>query len=663
MPFTKKECSEFYICDPTSGNFNIDQVLLCQYEMMDTAIFIKKQNKSSSILIHNFAHNNTPCNGLWDSKSQENQIYRRTDIKESIAQHKLYPIQNSITKNSHGIYSINMLVTQNCQIFRTDSGQNLKDSVLVDIVSMPALIAPPERSLDIYTTNQYEFNRTDYALHEDKEVMKQRIRFMLMYAMNESYDYFITGEWGIGTYLNPQWGMINLWNECITELPSNKLIIIFSIPIQSIHSTEETQYNYRYFCKYLVGQENQNIDFDKIKREKEKAEKVALLLKDNNTIQSKICGLVLGVLLAEINNQYMNMKGHNDGWDSNNADEKIDWEMSTDLTIVMMRALQATDLAVNINVIAEHLVAWKTTGFTDLSGHNYVCDYVIKHLLSQPGYVANPINVAKHIYVSKGKEDLKNTALTKNMINGIFKDYMYRSVTCCLLTNPGRASQVTCLVHSFVVRSIWENKFVTGSDISKLLNICFDMLGNDVQQKIDFDTHIAVARNYQNQKSIGLQSYLENNLKPSLLRPSDNIYVLLSIVLILLYDLQSYHKINGRVVREYNAIEMFDVDEQMSGKKIDYDKCLPADYYFRTIEIISKCNPDPVFNAVAGSIIGLACHRYVYDDTVMRDKSGNICENNSQQLIKRVTGCDWIIGEINQFIVKYLNVRATRVAN
>jgi hypothetical protein len=95
--------------------------------------------------------------------------------------------------------------------------------------------------------------------------MKNKIRFMLKYAINESYNYLLTGEWGVGAFLNPQWGMINLWNECIMELPDVKLIILFCIPIQSKYSTEEMQYNYKYFCKYLVGQENQNVDFESLR--------------------------------------------------------------------------------------------------------------------------------------------------------------------------------------------------------------------------------------------------------------------------------------------------------------------------------------------------------------------------------------------------------------
>ena len=114
MVFSKKECSEFYMCNlATVGGFNTDQILLVQYEMMDTAIFIKNQNKQAKIVIHNFAHNKAPCNGLWDSNSQENQIYNRTDIKESILeiQYKLYPIQQSYQKGLLGDYSMNMVVS------------------------------------------------------------------------------------------------------------------------------------------------------------------------------------------------------------------------------------------------------------------------------------------------------------------------------------------------------------------------------------------------------------------------------------------------------------------------------------------------------------------------------------------------------------------------
>jgi uncharacterized protein (TIGR02452 family) len=144
-----------------AGGFNTDQILLVQYEMMDTAIFIKNQNKQAKIVMHNFAHNKAPCNGLLDSNSQENQIYNRTDIKESILeiQYKLYPIQQSYQKGLLGDYSMNMLVSQGCRILKTESGQELKDPIPVDVMSMPAIVAPVERSLDIYS-NAQELSRT-----------------------------------------------------------------------------------------------------------------------------------------------------------------------------------------------------------------------------------------------------------------------------------------------------------------------------------------------------------------------------------------------------------------------------------------------------------------------------------------------------------------------
>lgn len=665
MVFSKKECSEFYMCNlATVGGFNTDQILLVQYEMMDTAIFIKNQNKQAKIVIHNFAHNKAPCNGLWDSNSQENQIYNRTDIKESILeiQYKLYPIQQSYQKGLLGDYSMNMVVSQGCRILKTESGQDLKEPIPVDVISMPAIVAPVERNLDIYA-NAQDLSRTDYAIHEDKEIMKSKIRFILKYAINESYDYLLTGEWGVGAFLNPQWGMINLWNECIMELPDVKLIILFCIPVQSRYSTEEMQYNYKYFCKYLVGQENQNVDFEKIRREKEESKMMAMLLKDNDVIRSKIYGLVWGVLLAEINNHYMRSKDSHecDGWVILSSGGEIDWEMCTDMTIVMMRALRQTDLAANINVIASHLVKWKTHGFKELAEHNCNCDYVTKHLLSQPSYAGDPIGTSNHIYASKGKENLKNMALAKNMINGIFKDYMQRSVTCCLMTNPDQSSQITCLIHSFVIRSIWENKYVTSPDISRLLNMCFRILDKDVQRKIDFDTYMGIARNYQNQKSNGLKLYINNNLKPSPLRPGDNIYVSMAIILILLYDMQGYYIVNGKPIRNLNVIEMLDVDEMMLGKKINYDECLPADYYFQTMETISGCNPDPVFNAVAGSIVGLACCSNVYNDVTVRDDSGNIIESDSQKWVKHAVGSNWVVDELDKFLIKYLDVRKRSV--
>lgn len=677
---TKKECSDFYIPSypPNNDKFNIDNVLLCQYEMMDTAIFIKNQKSDSKILLHNFANNNKPCDGLWDSNSQENQIYRRTNIKNLILpiQHRLYPIQESYKKDVYNNYSIYMLITENCQLYSTDDGRLLKNPIYIDIVSLPPLIAPQERDLDIYITyDEDNLSRTDYNLQEDKDKTEQKIKFLLNYAIGENYDYLITGIWGIGNFLNPQWGMINLWNKSIMELPNSKLKILFCLPLYSNYNTAENEYNYKYFNRYLLGQNNQFIDFEKKNREKKEKEELSKLSKDEVLIKSKIYGLIWGTALAEINNYYSserinkNNENNNEKWILLNSDYSIDWDIGIDQTVIMMRSLIESNMNINLKLIAQLLVEWKNNGFIELEGRPNTCnDYIMKHILSQPEYILNPLDTSEKIYKSKGADYTSNIAMARNIINGIFKDYFRRSILCCKLTQPDTACQVGCLIQSFIIRSLWDNKYITSDDLSRISNICFKIFDkdkvNNIQRKCEFDNFWMIARNYQYKMNDGLEQFIMNNLKPNGFRPENSTYMSMAISLILLYDIQGYIKIDGKYIRSMmNAIEISNIDDKLRDKKINYEDYLPDDYYFNTMEIISKCNPDNVFNAVAGSIIGLACHKNVYNDTSIKDEYGNKSESNSQQWIKYATNKEWLNTELNKFIRKYFDIRNITAIN
>ena len=112
----------------------------------------------------------------------------------------------------------------------------------------------------------------------------------------------ITGSWGIGQFLNPHWGMINLWNKCISQLNYFNLKILFCLPIDY----QDNEYNYKYFNKYLVGQIYNGIDFNKLNQAKKEIDILSNISKDEQIIKDKIYGMVWGVALAERNSYYIN---------------------------------------------------------------------------------------------------------------------------------------------------------------------------------------------------------------------------------------------------------------------------------------------------------------------------------------------------------------------
>ena len=267
--------------------FPIENILLCQYDMVDVAIYLKAKSPDTRILLHNFANDDKPCNGLWDSNTQENQIYNRTNIKESVIpiQYKLYPIQDEKREHDHvGNILVNMIISENCQIIKTNNEKDLTIKANIDIVSLDAVKIPAERNLDLYST--HEFPRYDYAKQVDRDRMEQRIRFLLTYAIGEGYNYFITGAWGMGCFLNPHWGLINLWNKVLRTIPANKLKILFCISVRD-DPDGEAIYIYKYFNQYLLGQNKQMLDFNKIEDDHRIKKEIEKLSEDEVDIKKK----------------------------------------------------------------------------------------------------------------------------------------------------------------------------------------------------------------------------------------------------------------------------------------------------------------------------------------------------------------------------------------
>lgn len=689
---TQKVSSEFYVPSYTVAdshtNYDLKNVLLCQFNMIDVAIYILK-NSTSRILLHNFANNIKPCDGLWDSNSQENQLYNCSNLKDLVLpiQHNLYPIQLDIDKkDSYGNYTVNMLITEGCQLYKTSAGKSIDEPVYVDIASLCAIMAPSERNLDFYVNmDQDECTRYDYALDTDRKKMEHKIRFMLKYAIGEKYDCLITGAWDFG---NPHWGLINIWNSVIESLPNLDLKIIFCIPIGL---DGESELSYKYFCKYLVGQTYQQIDFDKLRNEKQIKKKLQEISKDEQHIKSRIYGLVWGVALSEVNNAYIQQyKSENEAlnintehtdvahtiespWILTNSDYSLDWNICTDMTVLIMRTMTESTPLLDINpkILAHKLLEWKNVGFKELDNRLNTCnDGIIKHVISQSNYEHAPFETAENVYKSKGREDTSNNSLCRNMLNGIFKDYVRRSILSCKLIQPDEACQVSCLVHSFIIRSIWEGNYITTEDWSKISNLCYKIFDTNrsinIQRKIDFNSYWMIARNYQYKINDGIKAFITQNL--GMLDPkthmNNHTYIPMAIAIIIAFDIQSYIKVDGRKVRDMmNTIEISVADEKLRHQKIDYTKELPENYYFQCMQDLAEVISNNATNATAGSILGLACFNNVYNDLALKDDNGNSIESNSQQWIKYATFKDWLNIEIEKFASAYLDVRRKIIIN
>jgi hypothetical protein len=640
-----------------------DNILLCQYDMIDTAVFIKAHSPDVNILLHNSADNNKPCGGLWNSNSDESQLYNRTNIKDLVLplEYKLYPIQDD-KRDNVGNYSINIIITKNCKVQKTSDNKDLALGVYIDVASLDAVTNPPEKNMDLYSsTNDSRF---DYAKVEDRDKMEQKIKFLLTYAIGEGYDYLIVGPWGIKSALNPHWGLINLWNKMLQTIPFGKLKIIFCMSVQN-DPDGESIYTYKQFNQYLWGQQHHNLDFNKINDAKNAKKEIEKLSEDEEDIKRKIYGIIWGMALGEIisyyyNNNQINADAGFNKWKIMQSSYTMDWDACTDQTVIMMRVMYDCDMDIDLNTFAKYLVNWKSVGFKELTQRSSTCtDNMTKYILSQSDYLQSPIDVARRIYMEKGANDESSTSIGRNAIMGMFKDYARRTIQHCLILQPDTACHVACLVHSFIINYLWNGKYITNQDWSILLANChkiFDRnIQSNIQHKINFDRYWSLGRNYQYQITSGMKDFIEKNMTDL---DVNHTFFPMTLAIIVMYDIQGHLQVNGKPCREMMSVtEIPALDDHMRDKAHKFHDALSTDYYFITIETLAAIHPNNVCNAVIGSILGLACWNNVYNDEVMRDELGNIIESDSQQWIKYAGHAEWLNNEINKFSEKYLDCR------
>jgi uncharacterized protein (TIGR02452 family) len=176
-----------------------------EYNCIDLAIELAKRGKS--ILLHNFANNYTPCDDCFMGNTQEEQIFRRSNIKDFLTI-DLYPID--ITDKVR-VVRPGLIISKDI-LFDND--------VKFDVATSAALIGPETIELSWPHNNKYIYKRP-----EEENIMAQKIHMLLKEA--EKYDYFVTGAWGMGVFDNPEYGLLKIWNNLI---PLYNVRAIFAVP-------------------------------------------------------------------------------------------------------------------------------------------------------------------------------------------------------------------------------------------------------------------------------------------------------------------------------------------------------------------------------------------------------------------------------------------------
>ena len=179
-------------------------------------------SKNNKVVIHNFANPYKPCWGVVYDFTQEEIIFRQTNLAAGLSK-ELYPITNKV------------LYTENVTVFKDRIGIKNKlfemrqKPYTIDVVSSAALHSP------ILIRNKYQ--------KCDRDATSKLVYNTLM-ASSESkdVDIFITGAWGCGIFENPIEEMCEIWHNEIHRVSKNKRFvsrvkkIVFAIPDDKIYT-------------------------------------------------------------------------------------------------------------------------------------------------------------------------------------------------------------------------------------------------------------------------------------------------------------------------------------------------------------------------------------------------------------------------------------------
>lgn len=200
-------------------------------------LLVKKFGFETCILI--FANNDKP-GGCVDQGygTQEEDIYRRSNAHLAFDK-SLYPI------NSDVLFSSKISVFKSS--IYTEKEYKLIKPFETAMIACSALVHPEIK---------YVSSHRQYSKESDRKIMSDKIHLICQTAIKyfSTLKYkrhaLILGAWGCGSYGNPEYEIIQLFNEILPQYPLNYFIAVKGF------DEKENDNNYLYFKKHI--QINQN---------------------------------------------------------------------------------------------------------------------------------------------------------------------------------------------------------------------------------------------------------------------------------------------------------------------------------------------------------------------------------------------------------------------
>lgn len=175
----------------TNKKINVSSVDVVQATTLDAVSIYKSRFPGSSIAIHNFANGFAPCAHNVTGNTQEEYLFRRTNLSRTLVD-AFYPLK------------CDSLLSTRVNILDTYTN--------IDVITSAALDSPV-----LYHDTWYN---GDYLYTE--KVLSTTL------LLSNTYDIFITGAWGCGLFANPKKDVCELWNKLIPVYGGAN--IVFAIP-------------------------------------------------------------------------------------------------------------------------------------------------------------------------------------------------------------------------------------------------------------------------------------------------------------------------------------------------------------------------------------------------------------------------------------------------
>jgi hypothetical protein len=532
-----------------------------------------------------------------------------------------------------------MIVTTNCNIIRTESGVIVNPPISIDVATLDPPYDPLKKDLDIHRQNNMK--RFEYAMESDRINAFLRIKLLYEYAIGEEYDFLLTSDWGFSS-MNPEWGVINIWNTHIKNIPSNGIRLLFCVPLS--HSIG---FSYKYFRNYLVGQPPINEDAPKPHQKPQKP----IVVQNNTVVEKKIRALLWGLCLADSAPTV----------EPEAASEFItaprDVGADSILGLLTLRSIGVDSHIISVPILAKCLVEWANRSWPPIKNDSPI-DALINYTITHKEYLDDPQKTAVQIYSSKSSYDAPQVLISMTAVSGIFKNWKTILGSAMRITWPDKGLIVAASVVAAMVNHLWNDTFVSNRIFEKIKKqMCEIILGsnkndfNNVNLNQQFDRYWMAAINYKNQIRIGLESYIKYIVAQNHLQETSIFYPMM-LGMIVMLDMQSNIKTGQGLIRDiWNSTIEESLNDMFDDSPLDLHTHLERDYYFNTVEMISREVKNRTAVCVCGVIAGIGCWNNLYNTTVEDPPP------QYQVRVQQVPSASWIHGEIESFVTRYIQMR------